>query len=591
MNLLNYFEFIVENTDTLRLYYSKEFKYILREIISSNSSNTSEYDIANFLIHAEDSNQVLDKFTLIDITDKNDTISFIQSNRILRKYPDLYDAYINLSIRDEFFKSSSRTNINIGRWTRRVVKDVYKTTKYTDVMIEKFVNAYKSTFDSLNNSGSRFEVVSAEDIKKWYYYRNYKLEAGQLGNSCMRYEECQSYFDIYIENPEVCKLLILKDSEDPSKIVGRSLLWQLENGQKYQDRIYTMKDSDILLFEKWANQNDYLKYNDRFDDRVLSVKVESKMYNKYPYMDTFIVYNPETGILKADEELWPGQGYIKLQNTNGTFQGSNYVYSNYHDEYIDRDEAVECVDSYGDNDWVLRTDAMWLEYKDEWRVPSDDIIYSYFHKAYYLSDDLIYSELMGDTIYNEYEDIIDVIINKHGDVDACVKSRTDLYKEIDGKYYSKDYIRNPYTGKYGFENDIKFELYNKIDDEFKDIEDFNTILIEKYKNNDYENVDDDITTNIHYSSIFNVYWGLSKELKPTNKDIVCLLFANIKGKSESIYFPESIKKFDDEVYNRYIKWYSYDRRLTNNISKLLNSFDYEKFGDDTIYKMWLYFNL
>ena len=43
---------------------------------------------ANFLLMAEDSNQISDIYTLIDVTEKNDTISFIQVDRILRAEPE-----------------------------------------------------------------------------------------------------------------------------------------------------------------------------------------------------------------------------------------------------------------------------------------------------------------------------------------------------------------------------------------------------------------------------------------------------------------------------------------------------------------------
>lgn len=34
-----------------------------------------------------------------------------------------------------------------------------------------------------------------------------------LGKSCMSHKECQSFLDIYVENPEVCQMLIHLDKE------------------------------------------------------------------------------------------------------------------------------------------------------------------------------------------------------------------------------------------------------------------------------------------------------------------------------------------------------------------------------------------
>ena len=44
----------------------------------------------------------------------------------------------------------------------------------------------------------------------------------------MRYEETQSFLNIYTENPDVCQLVILVD--DKNRLLGRALLWKLIGG-------------------------------------------------------------------------------------------------------------------------------------------------------------------------------------------------------------------------------------------------------------------------------------------------------------------------------------------------------------------------
>lgn len=603
MNLLNYFDFIIENADSFRLYYSKSFKDILYRIRDNFEHGGDEYSIAQFLISAENSNQLVNKFTLIDVTDKNDTISLIQANRIIRKFPHLTDGELTNDIRydlnNEFWKSSLRTNIGVGKWTRRIIKDVYKTTGYNDVMLEKFVNAYKFTFDSVNKIGDRFEVVSGEDIKKWYLQDNYKLIKGQLGNSCMRQSSKQSFFEIYTKNPEVCRLLILKDESDDSKIMGRSLLWNLKNGKKYQDRIYMINDSDKLLFEKWADNNEYLKYDDSFSLDYLEVQLSDNEYEKYPYMDTFIVYNPHTKILKADEDLWPGQGYIKLQNTDGSYRSGDVVYSEYHDEYIDRGSAVECNVNYGDGtDWLYRESAIYLDYRGEWWASDENIIWSEFHEEYFLIDDVVHSERLNDYLWTESDLVIEIESNSYGDVDYVPKSRIDLYIEIDGKYYDKqNIIKDPYTNEWQFKDKMMdgYKTYNeylleKLEGELgKDKDIVTDKIIKKFKEGDYPDIKDIIKENPIYKNIWGVYWGLSKDKKPTEDDMICLLFAAIVG-STGIYYPHYIKKFSEDVYNKYNTWYNTDRRLASRIHRFIDSFDYTEMDED-IYKIWLWFNL
>jgi len=63
--LSNYLDFIFEAVakQEMRLYYSDEFRNILRRIQDKSS-------VAQALLNSEDSNQMIDIYTLIDITEK-----------------------------------------------------------------------------------------------------------------------------------------------------------------------------------------------------------------------------------------------------------------------------------------------------------------------------------------------------------------------------------------------------------------------------------------------------------------------------------------------------------------------------------------
>jgi len=124
--LSNYLDFIFEAVakQEMRLYYSDEFRNVLRRLQSKSS-------IAQALLNSEDSNQMLDIYTLIDITKKNDTISLIQVNRITRSNPDLGETLpysIRDKKRDSEFWTKARTDIGIGRWVRRIFTEVHKST-------------------------------------------------------------------------------------------------------------------------------------------------------------------------------------------------------------------------------------------------------------------------------------------------------------------------------------------------------------------------------------------------------------------------------------------------------------------------------
>lgn len=209
-----------------------------------------------------------------------------------------------------------RGSIKIGRFVNRIF-DLYfannkdERSNYTASDVEKFVNAYSAIILFRINASQYFEIVSGEKIKYWYYKDNYVSQIGQLGSSCMRHESCQEYFNIYIENSDVCQLLIFKNITG-DKINGRALLWTDIYGKKWIDRVYTIKDSYSVLFKKWAEENGY--ENIYKSDKKTKIKVKNKDYIKYPYLDSFIYF--KSGFLTNKK---PNKPYCVLQDTFGSY--------------------------------------------------------------------------------------------------------------------------------------------------------------------------------------------------------------------------------------------------------------------------------
>lgn len=234
---------------------------------------------------------------------------YLQSNIYPEKFVVVYrymgDSNEEPSIYPYNIPENRRSDIKVGRFINKLI-DIYKKSglkEYDEVSfsaadIEKFVNLYTSKVLFNQDAINRFEVVEGEDIKKWYHESNYVNGTGQLGNSCMKKSSCQDFFKIYIDNPDVCKLLILKD-DTGQKIMGRALLWTTVDGKKFMDRIYTSKDSYVNLFKKWAEQNRYT-IRTEYSNGILIVQVKPKLYSKYPYMDSLFNYLPDKGILIND---------------------------------------------------------------------------------------------------------------------------------------------------------------------------------------------------------------------------------------------------------------------------------------------------
>ena len=609
MKLINrYLEFILESVskNEMRLHYSDEFRNLLTKI-------SNKIDWVKLLLAAEDSNQISDIYTLIDITDKNDTISFIQVNRILRaepetvKYPDS-DVYFLprkiTNVKSNEFWNRGRTEMSIGRWVRRVIFDLHKSS-ISDSEIEKFVNQYKSSFDDKDKNN--FEIVKGDDIKKWYLSKNYESEKGQLGNSCMRYDRCQQYFDIYTKNPEVCSLLIMKSTEDTDKIVGRALLWNLKDGRKYQDRIYTINDSDKILFSQWADNNGYQKYDS--SHIVKEVQLGNHDYEKYPYMDTFVCYNPSHKLLTSDEDFWPSQGYYKLRETHGECMTDDFVYSDYADEYISRDRAVYCENI---RDYINRDDAVYLDYLAQWAYPNDSIVYSDFHGEYFYDSDVRWSEYMSDVLNPDYDGVISIIINSSGDEDYCHISKTEHYIKVNDEYYSRfDIIKNPFTGEIIFKDEkdnegikVSDKIYYKIEEELFG----KRLKTDEMKSEVYKKLteiynsgklNDKIINSLESNPIFDgvkVYWGLPKDKQPISSTCVELVFSVLMNeytlKSPNINRVRvteliiNTRKLNEEIAELYSTWEHYDTRIIRIIVRAIKTIDWSEV-DEEFYKYYL----
>lgn len=218
------------------------------------------------------------KQDFFNVTDANDKLSFIQSNRVS----------------SEPYTSSGRGELKVGR-ALKYICDLYEI-KVTDKNIEDLVNKYKSA----SENGPKFKFLIGNDIIKGYDSNNYSSERGSLGDSCMNDES--SYFDIYTDNKKNVRLLILEDEN--GDITGRALVWKLNmspcDAEYFMDRVYSNWDHQVDTFKEYANSNGWMykkrmsygnyesvqfiyKGKDVFGE--IRVKLEGDFY-EYPFIDT-----------------------------------------------------------------------------------------------------------------------------------------------------------------------------------------------------------------------------------------------------------------------------------------------------------------
>jgi hypothetical protein len=330
-----------------------------------------------------------------------------------------------------------RNQIAIGRLVNKVFPG-----KYTSKQVEDFVNSFKAVVEK---SGEHFELVSGDDIAFWYNSDNYKERSGTLGNSCMAQK--RNIFNIYVKNPDICRLLILREDD---KILGRALVWKFESirsgiGEKFEgveyfmDRQYTIKDSDVNKFRNFSkeqgwiyktNNNHHSFTNITYNGKEINVDMVLQVarfggdyeYSRYPYMDTFRRYDPRIGKLYNDDDQESDQeGCYILEDTGGGYtEVEGGVWSEWHDRMIPEDEAVYS-EAYSDHllrDYAVRVDIGNSRRRGWYHQDDDDIVFDEWIDEYIHVDDSVYSESYGYSLFRDNAVEVAMNIESDGDVDS-----------------------------------------------------------------------------------------------------------------------------------------------------------------------------
>jgi hypothetical protein len=393
-----YKRFVLDKLFESILITSKDFV----DIIKSMPPEDKISDILSVII--DDKEDIKTNYNDIsDVNDKNDEISFIPDTQ--------YQRFLSQNI-DTSTKTKSMSKI--GRVIRQILNDNPGLTgiKFTDSDIEKFVNSFKNSWNKKHGVVNRkTEIVTGDKIKFWYDVKNYETTNGILGNSCMRYKECQDYFKIYTENPDKVSMVIVTEDD---KLVARALIWKMDDGSTYLDRIYTTNDSDIDFVKDWVEDNigkDNLKYYIKNDDENnFKCSLSKVNFDKYPYLDT--LYNlyvklddSDTGYITNDVIVYK-EGYmtLKLRETDGTYENRYHIYSNYLKK------------------WITKGNCTYVSKYSSY-IPDDMLVMCKFLNTYYISDDTVFSKSMQD--YIPKEDSINTekfgIVLKQAITKACTK--------------------------------------------------------------------------------------------------------------------------------------------------------------------------
>ena len=475
----NYFDIKKGNNDAVSFITDRKYKEI------SSKMPYGKYDIRNFdILSPVEGNakfyshldmEIPSKVIPIPIgeigeiekmwtsqTSRKTWVKFVPDNK---EYDPIMTNITNLNKMwdDGVFFNQNRQETRIGRSVRSILTSI--GIKFTDKEIEEFVNKWKSTVDQLNNIFSNFEVVSGDDIAKWYHYDTYESTDGQLGASCMRGAD-EEWFEIYTSNPKKVSLVIFKSPDGLDKIRGRSLLWTFDDGRRFMDRIYTNRDSDIDLFREYAKYNGWFCKAGNFStnnlasfdpkgDSINLGNIDIKLDNHgsfdcYPYLDTFKNYNTPTGIITND---YAGRsGFILLEDTGGGFDrvdgedgedvdddDPNEIYVPFYSRYYLEDNLTYC--EWCDIPYLARGPGPeGVNIISGFRLDGD-----FFYSDYYgfnISNSL--SDRVGSrcSITNEWrldDDLKKIYSDPRSESNYIISDYNEIYPNETGKYFLSKY--------------------------------------------------------------------------------------------------------------------------------------------------------
>ena len=202
----------------------------------------------------------------------------------------------NISIYDNQFTSDKRKSGKVARTARQFIREDIVAFELTDSDFEIFANKMKSHDIS---EILTLDIVSGASIKEWYDGDKVGQNTGTLSSSCMRHDECQTYFGLYTANPNQIKMLTAVHNKT-GLLAGRALLWYTSEGDVVMDRVYG-NDAIMEYFKTYGQSQGWYtrQYNSyqqemAFIDpagktvqKTWKITLDKTNFKKYPYLDTF----------------------------------------------------------------------------------------------------------------------------------------------------------------------------------------------------------------------------------------------------------------------------------------------------------------
>jgi hypothetical protein len=235
----------IESNEIVKFKATKAFNTIIKYIKFKKSEDY--YNMTNFDI---------DK-------DNTDVITFIPSKKITESDPEKY-----------------RQSSKAGRILKRLNPDL------TDKQVEDFQNKFRAEVEAYLKE-PEVNVFTGKDISHWYDEKRYQYGGGSLNNSCMRYDSAQYRVKFYDEYPDKIALATIIKGD---KLHARALIWRLDDGRVYMDRIYSINDQARHILLKYAEKHGMSSYNNKKGGRgTITLKNGAEWKTSRPYFDSVYV--------------------------------------------------------------------------------------------------------------------------------------------------------------------------------------------------------------------------------------------------------------------------------------------------------------
>lgn len=307
----------IKITDDKILYFlTKE----LKEFFCQNNSDI-EFEISELSERISASqNETHSKFGFcLGLNFERNSLSYIPISRMNRFNINENDDLQNLT--------SQQINMLLDADLRRkfaVQTSVRRCLAATGIDIpEFFIDELEYIFNSQDI------VIKLIDNEISSVYEESISYTGSLGQSCMQAKNKKHFFEIYDQEPSI-QCLVARDKNN--NLIGRAIIWTTVDGYICCDRRYGVSRYVEIAIKKYALEHGmYAKSNNNYNNVLewlkpinseQAIPIEqfvklSRLYDYYPYMDTFYVLNESSDNILLGCEISANFDGDRLRSTGG----------------------------------------------------------------------------------------------------------------------------------------------------------------------------------------------------------------------------------------------------------------------------------